>query len=61
MSYLDYVETSGTSYAVTQGRIPEKQTSQETSRPNDNQKNQGKTQQQIRKNEVTDNSDEKEK
>jgi hypothetical protein len=46
---VSYVETSGTSYAVTQGRIPEKWVSQEISQPNVNQKKQGKKQQQSRK------------
>jgi hypothetical protein len=61
MSYLDYAETSGTSYGITQGRIPEKWVSQETSHPNGNQKKQSKKQQQIWKNDVTGNYDEREK
>jgi len=59
MSSIDYVETSGTSCAATQGRISENWVSQETSQPNGNQKKQGKKQQQIRKNDVTGNCDEK--
>ena len=42
MSSTDYVETSGTSSAIRQGRIPEKWAPQETGQPNGNQKKQRK-------------------